>query len=164
MNCKVALGGTFDKLHLGHRNLLDAALNLKCEIIIGVLSDQLVKKKALSKFIPNFNKRIKLISDYMNYKSQKNIKWTFYKLNDPYGPAINDKELEYIVVSEETLPTAIEINFIRESKGLKPLKLVVIKMVKAKDKRPLRATRIRIGEVTEDGDLNVKLITLGDPL
>jgi len=38
------------------------------------------------------------------------------KLNDPYGPAL-EEDFDYIIVSPETYPVALKMNRIREEKG-----------------------------------------------
>jgi len=160
MTCsKVAIGGTFDRLHIGHKRLIDTALSLGCdEIVVGVVSNSLIKSKALSELIKPFNERVKIIGDYIRSKA-RNVRLKIVELTDPYGPTIDDPSIDVIVVSEETLPRAIEINSIREKKGLKPLKIVVVEIVKAEDGRPLRATRVRLSEVDKDGKLLVRFVT-----
>ena len=73
-------------------------------------------------------------------------------LNDPYGTTIYDGDFDAIVVSEETEPTAVEINEIRVSKGMKPLDIVVVSFVLAYDGNPISSTRIRRGEITRNGN------------
>ena len=93
---------------------------------------------------------------------QGDIKKTFFSdksnfvvvpLEDPYGTTIYDANFEAIVVSEETEPTAIEINEIRVSKGMKPLDIVVVSFVLAYDGIPISSTRIRSGEINKNGDI-----------
>lgn len=73
-------------------------------------------------------------------------------LEDPYGTTIFDEDFEAIVVSEETEPTAVEINEIRVSKGMKPLDIVVVSFVLAYDGNPISSTRIRSGEINQNGN------------
>jgi len=72
-------------------------------------------------------------------------------LNDPFGPTIYSKEIEGIIVSEETEPRAEEINRIRRAKSLRPLLIVCIIMVLAEDGKPIPSTRIRRQEVDRYG-------------
>ena len=41
----VCLGGTFDHLHEGHKNLLKMAKKMGSHILIGLTSDEIVKHK-----------------------------------------------------------------------------------------------------------------------
>ena len=74
-------------------------------------------------------------------------------LDDAYGTTVYDSEFEAIVVSEETEPTAVEINEIRVSKGMKPIDIVVVSFVLAYDGNPISSTRIRSGEINNRGYL-----------
>jgi pantetheine-phosphate adenylyltransferase len=72
-------------------------------------------------------------------------------LEDPYGTTIFDKDFDAIVVSEETVPTAVKINEISSSKGMKPLDIIVVSFVLAYDGTPISSTRIRSGEINQNG-------------
>ena len=74
-------------------------------------------------------------------------------LDDPYGTTIYDSDFDAIVVSEETEPTAVEINEIRISKGMNPIDIVVVSFVLAYDGTPISSTRIRRGEINKNGDV-----------
>ncbi len=156
---KIALGGTFDRLHIGHRSLIDRALESGCKsIVIGVVSDKLIRSKALSTLIKPYEIRVKNVMEYVKSKSSEPLNITIEPLNDPYGPTINDPDIDTIIVSEETLPRAIEINMIRSEHGLKPLNIIVVEIIKAEDGRPLRATRVRLSEVDENGKLLARML------
>jgi pantetheine-phosphate adenylyltransferase len=165
---KIALGGTFDRLHIGHRSLIDKALESGCKsIVIGVVSDKLIHSKVLSVLIKPYNIRAKRVMEYIKRKSKEPLDIIIEPLNDPYGPTINDPEIDTIVVSEETLPRAVEINMIRTEHGLKPLNIIVVEIIKAEDGRPLRATRVRLSEVDENGKLLARMLVFsvsGDPV
>ena len=73
-------------------------------------------------------------------------------IQDKYGPSVEEK-FDAIVVSPETKPTAEEINEKRRQRGKKPLQIIVVPYVLAKDGHPINSTRIRNGEIDEHGTL-----------
>ena len=143
---KVAVGGTFDKFHDGHKKLLTTAFDLGEVIEIGVTSDAF---GGLKGDIDSCKERIGNLKSYFSDKSNFNI----MSLDDPYGTTIYDAEFDAIVVSEETEPTAVKINEIRSSKGMKALDIVVISFVLAEDGNPISSTRIRCGEINRNGNI-----------
>lgn len=141
---KVAVGGTFDKFHDGHKKLLSTAFALGNKIEIGVTSDEF---GGLKGDIDSFEDRSNYVKSFFSDKSNFNV----LSLDDPFGTTIFDEDFDAIVVSEETEPTAIKINEIRSSKGMNPLDIVVVSFVLAEDGEPISSTRIRKGEITKDG-------------
>ena len=142
---KVAVGGTFDKFHDGHKKLLSTAFQLGDKIEIGVTSDAF---GGLKGDIDSCKVRMNNLKSFFSDKSNFDV----IPLNDPYGTTIYDADFEAIVVSEETEPTAIEINNIRNSKGMKSLDIVVVSFVLAYDGNPISSTRIRCGEINNEGN------------
>ncbi len=138
---KVAVGGTFDLLHKGHRALIEKAFELGEEVILGITSDEMLQKKA-----EPFSKRKKTLQNFLKFKNYEIV-----KLSDAYGPAVGDGKIDAIVVSEETEARAVEINEIRKKRGLPLLQIVVIPFVLAEDGKPISSTRIRNGEIDAVG-------------
>ena len=143
---KVAVGGTFDKFHDGHKKLLSTAFEIGNCIEIGVTSDAF---GGLKGDIDSCQERMSNLKSFFSDKSD----FVVIPLNDPYGTTIYDADFEAIVVSEETEPTAVEINKIRVSKGMKPLDIVVVSFVLAYDGNPISSTRIRRGEINQNGNV-----------
>jgi pantetheine-phosphate adenylyltransferase len=81
------------------------------------------------------------------------VKYYIARLDDPYGPTVYSDDIEALVVSEETEPTALKINEIRKNKGLRPMDIITIGMVLAEDGKPISSTRIRKGEIDVKGAL-----------
>ena len=142
---KVAVGGTFDKFHDGHKKLLSTAFDIGNEIEIGVTSDAFGSLKG---DIDSCRERMANLKSFFADKSN----FVVVPLEDPYGTTIFDSDFEAIVVSEETEPTAVEINEIRVSKGMNPLDIVVVSFVLAYDGNPISSTRIRRGEINQNGN------------
>jgi pantetheine-phosphate adenylyltransferase len=141
----VAVGGTFDKFHDGHKKLLSTAFELGNEVEIGVTSDAF---GGLKGDIDSCKERMSNLKAFFSDKSN----FVVVPLEDPYGTTIFDADFEAIVVSEETEPTAVEINKIRVSKGMKPMDIVVVSFVLAYDGNPISSTRIRSGEINQSGN------------
>ncbi|MDO5831730.1 phosphopantetheine adenylyltransferase [Methanobrevibacter sp.] len=143
---KVAVGGTFDKFHDGHKKLLSTAFEIGDCIEIGVTSDAF---GGLKGDIDSCKERMGNLKSFFSDKTN----FVVIPLNDPYGTTIYDADFDAIVVSEETEPTAVEINEIRVSKGMKPLDIVVVSFVLAYDGNPISSTRIRRGEINQSGNI-----------
>lgn len=144
---KVALGGTFDKFHEGHHKLIEKAFEIGDEVLIGVTSDEFAGYKGN---IEPYNIRMSNLKPIIK---EFNGRYSITRLNDPYGPTIHVDDIEAIVVSEETEPTALQINKKRNEKGLKPIDIITIRMVLAEDGKPISSTRIRKGEIDVRGML-----------
>jgi pantetheine-phosphate adenylyltransferase len=142
---KVAVGGTFDKFHNGHKKLLSTAFEIANNIEIGVTSDAF---GGLKGDIDSCEERMRNLKTFFKDKSN----FVIVPLDDPYGTTIYDEDFDAIVVSEETEPTAIKINEIRVSKGMNPIDIVVVSFVLAYDGTPISSTRIRSGEINQSGE------------
>jgi pantetheine-phosphate adenylyltransferase len=145
----VAVGGSFDPLHDGHKVLLGKACELSRngELLIGLTSDEMVKKKGHK--VRDYKSRL---SDVRRFILAQGIDPAIVRLDEPYGPTVND-DFDFIVVSPETLPGALKINEIREKKALRHIKIVLVDYVLAQDGFPISSTRIAKGEIDEHGNI-----------
>lgn len=122
---KVALGGTFDQLHNGHKKLLTlAAASSSDMLIIGVMGDELLKKKANFELITSYNTRELGVRKFLSIV-KPNMSYQIVELFDPFGPTVTDASIGALVVSSETLQGAHKINQMRYEKGLPPLVILV---------------------------------------
>lgn len=149
---KVAVGGTFDEFHKGHRSLLIKAFEVGDKVLIGLCTDDFVKKLGKPHMTAPYEVRLQELEVFL-----KNLnlidKSEIIPLNDPYGKTLTDKCIEALVVSEETEKTAIKINQKRCEAQLPELKIITIRMVPAENYKPISTTRIRKGEIDREGHL-----------
>jgi cytidyltransferase-like protein len=144
---KIAVGGTFDNFHKGHKKLLQKAFKNSSMVLIGVTSDEF---GGLKGNIESYQIRKANLKEYV-YKFNSNF--DIIKIHDQYGPSIEDEEIDAIVVSVETRPTADEINKMREKKCMEHLSILVIEMVLADDGKPISSSRIREKEINKEGEI-----------
>jgi pantetheine-phosphate adenylyltransferase len=124
---KVAVGGTFDRLHNGHRKLLLLSAGCCTETLtIGVMSDELLRGKNLADIIYPVQERKHQVSTFMQ-AIKPQLRYQIVTLNEPFGPTIVDPRYQAIVVSSETLAGAIKINAIRREKQFPSLDILVIR-------------------------------------
>jgi pantetheine-phosphate adenylyltransferase len=146
---RVAVGGTFQPLHDGHKLLLRTAYSLDGRVDIGLTSDRMARSARIRDVEP-YAEREKRLREWI----RKNIgeEPRIEKLEDPYGTAA-EEDYDYIVVSPETFPVAVKINELRKEKGLKPIAIVRVDYVLAEDGKPITSTRIVRGEIDPHGNL-----------
>ncbi|XP_013778633.1 bifunctional coenzyme A synthase-like [Limulus polyphemus] len=126
---KVVIGGTFDRLHNGHKVLLSqAALVCSDELIVGITDGEMIQKKKLWELIEPVEKRM---SDLRNFLQEidPTLSYRIVPIYDPFGPSTEDPLIECIVTSEETLQGGKKVNEERMTKGMSPLKLHMVSMV-----------------------------------
>jgi pantetheine-phosphate adenylyltransferase len=150
----VAVGGTFDRLHKGHRILLIKAFEAGEKVIIGLSSDDFAKKLGIHKnhAIACYENRLAELKEFLK-KNGFLERAEIIPLDDAYGVTLSKGVLEALVVSQETEYMAQEINKKREKKKLEPLKIIVVEMVPAENHIPISSTRIRRGEIDREGRL-----------
>ncbi|KAI9599894.1 hypothetical protein KEM48_000001 [Puccinia striiformis f. sp. tritici PST-130] len=126
----LALGGTFDHLHSGHKILLTIASWITTHrLIIGITDDQLLKNKQHSNQLQSLEERQEAVRKFLDRVGPKNIIIETPRLVDVYGPTATDPDIDALLVSQETLPGAQSIDNIRKSNGLNPLKVFVIDVI-----------------------------------
>ncbi len=148
---KTAVGGTFEYLHDGHKELLRRAFEVASGNVleIGLTSDMMAGAKGRD--IPDYQTRKQqLISFIETLPMPKN--YHIQMLTDPYGSTL-EEDYDTIVVSPETYPMAEKINKKRTASHIPPLKIVSIDYILAQDKKPISSTRICRGEIDIHGKL-----------
>ncbi len=144
---KVAVAGSFTIIHLGHLKLLEKAFEVGNNVIIGLTSDEYVKRKG---YDVSFDKRKENLEKILK---RYNKKYEIIRINGPFDYIVDADDVEAIVVSEETYERAVEINKLRKERGKKPLDIIVVKMVLAKNGKPISSSRIKKGEIDVYGNV-----------
>jgi len=124
----VAVGGTFDRLHAGHRLLLGATALVATErIFVGVTSDKLLVNKKLKHLLEPYETRESAAVEYLKLIHPW-VEVTAAPLTNPAEPplAATQEDFQAIVVSEETIGGAHAINETRNRLGYHPLAIIVV--------------------------------------
>ncbi len=143
---KVAVGGTFHIIHDGHKRLLTEAFNIGDFVLIGLTSDDFANSTRDYKVKPYDERHQSLL----NFVSKFGKDFEIRKINDHYGPTLNE-DFDCIVVSYETKRYAEEINIKRKLKGKKQMIIKNIGRVLGEDLIPITSTRIVKGKINENG-------------
>ncbi|MCD6202924.1 MAG: phosphopantetheine adenylyltransferase [Methanophagales archaeon] len=152
---RVAVGGTFEPLHDGHKRLLRKAYELCAdgnddgEIVIGITSDRMAEATKTRLVLP-YKVRAANIAQYMHREYQVRVRTV--ELDDRYGVTL-EEDIDYIVISPETYDVAVEINELRKERGKEPIKIVKVEHAKAEDGKPIASRRIKAGEIDKHGHL-----------
>ncbi|MEM2995430.1 MAG: phosphopantetheine adenylyltransferase [Candidatus Bathyarchaeia archaeon] len=148
----VAVGGTFDEFHKGHRTLILKAFEVGEKVLIGLCTDEFAKKLQKPHVTAPYEQRLEDLKRFLNEHGLLE-RAKIIPLNDVYGVTLSKGCVEALVVSRETEPTARKINEERRKIGLPPLSIIVIEMVTAENHKPISTTRIRRGEIDREGHL-----------
>ncbi len=143
---KIALGGTFDPLHEGHKRLIRKAFSIGKNIVFGVTSDEMARKRFRT--VLPYDVRVRNLRDYVKRNYGLNV--SVVKIEDPYGRTL-EEDFDYIIVSPETYEMARKINEKRLELGKKPITIIVVDFVVAYDGKPISATRIKNGDIDRFG-------------
>lgn len=142
----VAVGGTFDGMHYGHRKLLTLAVSSVLpntgRLTIGITTDEMLQQKEYSELIPKLSERIKGVRNFVDTLApgMKN-RVKIVPILDKFGPpgAAHDSDVYHekndydaLVLSHETLETGRMLNKHRvQVLGLSPLKLLCTRRTEA---------------------------------
>jgi cytidyltransferase-like protein len=148
----VAVGGTFDKLHKGHKALLMKTFEVGEHVFIGLCTDKFIQSMGKPHATASYERRLEELKVFLN-KQNVLDRTEIIPLNDVYGNTLANGSVEALVVSKETESTAFMINKKREEANLPPLQIIRIDMVDAENHSPISTTRIRSGEIDREGHL-----------
>jgi phosphopantetheine adenylyltransferase len=123
----MAIGGSFDHLHNGHKSLLTVAAHLcRRELTVGITGSGMLTKKSHASLVDDFEARATRCLSFLSMLRGESLAVDVHVLNDLYGPTITKDRLQSIVVSSETLIGAFRINEQRVKLGMNALDILVI--------------------------------------
>lgn len=129
----VAVGGTFDHIHDGHKILLSMAVFLtKQKLIIGVTGSKLLENKKFAEVLQKYSARQRNVIDFL--KMLLNVTLEFYEINDVCGPTGFLKNINALVVSEESSKGGAFVNNYRKERAFPQLNITEIKVVRGDGK------------------------------
>jgi pantetheine-phosphate adenylyltransferase len=146
----VAVGGTFDHFHDGHKILLTAAAFLSAEkLIVGITDQELLNKKKFQEFLQSYDYRKHNILKFLNH-IKPNLLIDPIAIRDVAGPTGYIEDIDALVVSRETVSGAEFINSLRAEKRLRSLKIHIINVIGGEEddgfKNKLSSTQLREDE------------------
>jgi pantetheine-phosphate adenylyltransferase len=148
---RVVLGGTFDRLHVGHEALLATAFRAGRSVAVGLTTDEYLgghPKPDGGRIQPYRTRRAALRRWLSAHYPQR--RWTLVPLNDPFGGSVEDG-VDALVISAETVPGGRAVNAERRRRGRRTVPLLVVPIVLADDLGPVSSRRIRRGEIDRHG-------------
>ena len=148
-----ALGGTFDIIHIGHLILIEKAISISEKIIIGLTSDSFIAKNGKT-ITNNFEQRFKNLEKAI-YEKFPDCSFEIVELDDDFGPAVIEDDVDALVVSNETSEKGDILNALRKERNLDPVEIVIVPMKMASDGNRISSTRIRNSEIDSSGNVLV---------
>lgn len=155
------VGGTFDRLHAGHRKLLSAGLDGMDSMQVWLLVDEIALAKDAR--ILSHSERC---DEVMAWAEAEGVakRVTVHSLEDSHGPAPTDEVATRIVCTPETREECEDINGLREQAGLAFLEIVAVNHEMADDDLPISSSRIRAGTIDREGRSWLKFSDLESPM
>lgn len=125
----VALGGTFDHLHAGHKILLTMAAWLaQKRLLVGITDDALLTNKKFKEVMQNITQRTKCVELFM-YRIKRGIIYQLVPIADVAGPTATDATLQALVASRETEAGSNQIRDIRARNNLPSMDFFFIDVI-----------------------------------
>ena len=131
--------------------MISKAFEVADHVIIGVMKDDALEKlhKICRENVEPYERRVKklltYVSELLNIYTNKTFK--IVSISGPYDIVLKENNIDYIIVSDETLPRAVMINILRRQKRMKEIKVIIVPIVKDIQGRPISSHRFRIGEI-----------------
>lgn len=142
------VGGSWDMFHAGHRYILLTALEKGKKVDVGITSAEMLERKLNDKPQDSFEERRSNIEAFLRSRNRLED-CRMIEINDFYGNAV--EEGETLLVNPENRGNAEKINERRVEKGGERIEVEVLEKLEAVDGQPVSCTRIRAGEIDQNG-------------
>ena len=154
----VAVGGTFDILHVGHKKLLEAAFSGAAggKVLIGLTTDEFANM-GRERTVRPYSERERTLRDFLRRFSAP---YDIIGIDNRFGFAL-EEDFDALVVSEATKPTGEEINRLRRENGRKEVRIITVPHVLAQDSIPVSSTRVLDGEIDGNGHIGKMTVAAG---
>lgn len=123
------MGGTFDRLHIGHKIMLSEAILLtENRLLVGITDECMLTRKKLAELIEPFDTRCANLKKFLNIVAS-DLEVSPVNISDPYGPSIVERDYQCLIVSRETFKTGEMINTKRAENQLPELEIHVVELI-----------------------------------
>lgn len=141
---EVLMGGTFDRLHDGHKRLLQKAFEVGDYVYIGLTTDAYIERssKQLKEKVHSYEERL---YDLRRYFEEEGVldRAILFPLEDTAGPKALDPKLSAIVVSEETRTGGDFVNNLRAQHDVPSMETVVIPLSRDQQGEVISSSSLR---------------------
>lgn len=144
------MGGSWDRLHAGHKYLLLTAFEWGKKVFIGITTDRFLREMKKEGRNLGFAKRKKELVKFLRrfgLLSRARI----FPIDDFVGRSLDYGDV--LIGGDDVYRNALKINALRRKHGKKALKIVKIDRIPAEDRAPISSTRVRRREIDRDGRL-----------
>jgi pantetheine-phosphate adenylyltransferase len=147
----LALGGTFDHLHDGHKDFLKFAAEISKYLIIGVTDSQMtLQKQDVNLIQPTHIRKQALV----NFCKRNEIDAKVITIFDPFGPTLEKSKIQALACTQDTLAGADKINEYRDKLHLRELPIHIHKLKSdVLELGTISSERIRAGEIDREGNI-----------
>jgi phosphopantetheine adenylyltransferase len=148
---RAVLGGTFDRLHVGHEALLATAFHLGRSVAIGLTTERFLTAhpKPDRRRIQSYALRRRVLLRWLRHRYPgRSVE--IRPLDDPFGRSV-ERGVGVLVVSADTAGGGRAVNRERRTRGVPTVPITVVPLVLADDLRPVSSRRIRAREIDRQG-------------